>query len=72
MRPFQILRTLVLIYLLFNLVSCMASSLFTPRYYYTNYGNYGYGSYGDYSQSDTVEGPWSRADNGGGWGRETG
>lgn len=71
-RPFQILRTLVLIYLLFNLVSCMASSLFTPRYYYTNYGNYGYGSYGDYSQSDTVEGPWSRVDNGGGWGRETG
>lgn len=71
-RPFQILRTLVLIYLLFNLVSCMASSLFAPRYYYTNYGNYGYGSYGDYSQSDTVEGPWSRADNGGGWGRETG
>lgn len=60
-RPFQILRTLILLYLLFNLVSCMASSLFTPRYV-------GYDSY--YPREETSQGPWTRADEPGGWGME--
>ncbi len=62
-RPFQILRTLVLIYLLFNLVSCMASSLISRSYRDYDY-SYGY--------SQEAEGPWSRADQPGGWGREAG
>ena len=63
MRPFQILRTLVLIYLLFNLVSCMASSLISRSYRDYDY-SYGY--------SQEAEGPWSRADQPGGRGREAG
>ena len=50
-RPFQILRTLLIVYLLFNLVSCMASSLLTPRYT-SRYSGYS----SDYAEST---GPWS-------------
>ena len=51
-RPFQLLRTLVLIYLLFNLVSCMASSLVSRPYYR---------DYGTYSSESESHGPWSQA-----------
>ena len=46
-RPFSLLRTLFLLYMLFQLVSCTASTLFTPtRYYYSDYGS-------GYSQSQS-------------------
>lgn len=50
-RPFQLLRTLVLVYLLFNLVSCMASSLVSRPYYR---------DYGTYSSESESQGPWSQ------------
>lgn len=50
-RPFSLLRTILLIYLLIQLVGCVASSLFYPaHYYYDGYSN-GYGSYPDSSWS---------------------
>ena len=33
-RPFGLFRTIILIYLLVNLVSCMTQRLYRPRYYY--------------------------------------
>lgn len=51
-RPFQLLRTLVLVYLLFNLVSCMASSLVSRQYYR---------DYSSYSSESESQDPWSQA-----------
>lgn len=64
-RPFQLLRTLVLIYLLFNLVSCMASSLVSRPYYR---------EYSASPQENTAQGPWSQAnrDGFGSWNWEDG
>ncbi len=43
-RPFPILRTILLIYLILNLVSCMANSLlyYRPADYYYSQPGYGY------------------------------
>ena len=46
-RPFNLFRTIILVYLLIQLVSCAVSSLFYPvRYYYGGYDN-------SYSQSSS-------------------
>ncbi len=56
-RPFSLFRTIILVYIILNLVSCVTSRLFyQPRYYYS-----------DYSQSQTGQSAGSTWQEAYGW-----
>ena len=65
-RPFSLLRTILIVYLLINLISCMAQSLS----YHQNFDAY-YDAYRQDAYGEQVQDPWAQSDSSqpvpGGW-----